>query len=52
MEAQETRSKLHIEGRWQQNKSHLVKISFLKFADNYAGLRYGGSRYRKTVVSD
>jgi len=52
MKAQETRSKLRIEGRWQQNKTHLGKISFLKFADNYASLRYGQDRYPKNTVGD
>jgi hypothetical protein len=47
MKAQETRSKLRIEGRWQQNRSHLGKISFLKFADNYEHFRYAGFRYPK-----
>jgi hypothetical protein len=33
-----------------KNKTHLGKISFLKFADNYASLRYGQDRYPKTLL--
>jgi hypothetical protein len=34
MKAQETGSRLRIEGKWPRNKSNLGKISLPKFADN------------------
>ena len=52
MKVQISRSKLRIEGRWQQNKTHLGKISLLKFADNYASLRYGQDKHPKNTVGD
>jgi hypothetical protein len=52
MKAQEARSKLRIEGSRQQNKTHSGKISFLKFADNYARLRYRQDKDPKNTVGD